>query len=193
MDKRYCVYCHTNKYNGKKYVGMTCQKPEQRWRNGTRYTENRDFTKDILEYGWHNFIHEILYTNLSKEQAEEIERKLITEYRSNDSEYGYNIDSGGIFGTKFSESHKTNISKGKKGKSFSSEHRKNLSESHKGLFNIGGKRVLCIDTKVIYESVNEAERQTGISSKNISAVCLGKRNIAGGYHWIYVEVIPSNG
>ncbi|RLA59329.1 MAG: hypothetical protein DRQ78_10755 [Epsilonproteobacteria bacterium] len=36
-----------------------------------------------------------------------------------------------------------------------------------------------------YHSQTEAERVTGISQANISAVCLGKRKKAGGYKWSY--------
>lgn len=48
-----------------------------------------------------------------------------------------------------------------------------------------GKRVQCVETSVIYCSLAEAERQTGISSADISRVCNKKRNQAGGYHWKY--------
>ena len=47
------------------------------------------------------------------------------------------------------------------------------------------KKVLCVETGVIYESLAEARRQTG--AKNISACCLNGRNKSGGYHWKYVD------
>lgn len=49
------------------------------------------------------------------------------------------------------------------------------------------KRTLCIETGIIYPSVSEAHRQTGISQGNISAVCNGHRKTAGGYHWKYLD------
>ena len=49
------------------------------------------------------------------------------------------------------------------------------------------KKVLCIETNVIYESTREAERQTGIRHSNISSCCNGKLKTAGGYPWKYVE------
>lgn len=49
------------------------------------------------------------------------------------------------------------------------------------------KKVLCVECDVIYESIAEAQRQTGISHSNISNCCNGKRKIAGSYHWEYVE------
>lgn len=44
--------------------------------------------------------------------------------------------------------------------------------------------------KVIREfyGILEAERETGIQFKNISAVCRGKRKHAGGYSWTYKKV-----
>ncbi len=35
----------------------------------------------------------------------------------------------------------------------------------------------------VYESLTEAERQTGINHRNISLVCQGKRKTAGGFKW----------
>lgn len=46
------------------------------------------------------------------------------------------------------------------------------------------KSVICIETKIIYKSITEAETITKI--KHISDVCLGYRQTAGGYHWKYV-------
>ena len=49
------------------------------------------------------------------------------------------------------------------------------------------RKVKCIETQVIYESINEAERQTGISHGNIINVCKGKLKTTGGFHWEYVD------
>ena len=52
------------------------------------------FTNAIKKYGWANIEHKILYTNLSKEEAEQKEIELIKEYKSNKREYGYNLTEG---------------------------------------------------------------------------------------------------
>lgn len=49
------------------------------------------------------------------------------------------------------------------------------------------KKVLCVETGIIYKSINEAERQTGINQSSISKACRGKLKTAGGYHWKFVE------
>ena len=61
-NKNYCVYQHTNKINGKIYIGITCQKPEKRWGSqGRKYEECPYFWKAIQKYGWENFEHKILF------------------------------------------------------------------------------------------------------------------------------------
>ena len=46
------------------------------------------------------------------------------------------------------------------------------------------KKVKCVETNVVYNSIQEAEKITGI--KHISCVCRHERKIAGGYHWEYI-------
>ena len=76
VDRGYFVYCHTSP-SGKKYIGITCQRPTKRWNNGRGYIENRYFYRAILKYGWENIDHKILYENLSQNEAFEKEIELI--------------------------------------------------------------------------------------------------------------------
>lgn len=96
-DKKYCVYCHTSP-SGKKYVGITHLRPTRRWNNGWGYSRNSYFYRAILKYGWDNIKHEILYENLSKDEACKKEVELIAKYQSNNSKYGYNLSIGGESG-----------------------------------------------------------------------------------------------
>ena len=52
--------------------------------------------------------------------------------------------------------------------------------------------IICIETGTIYESSCEASRKLKINQSNISACCLGKRKIAGGYHWKYINEREEN-
>ena len=69
------------------------------------------------------------------------------------------------------------------------EHFKYPHKGHENQVNTRRrKRVLCVETSIIYESALEAERKTGIPHNNISNVCNGKKKFktAGGYHWSFV-------
>ena len=93
MEKKYCVYVHTNKVNGKKYIGITSQRPEARWRSG--YKCNEHFSRAIEKYGWEGFSHEVIMDGLTKEQACAAEIALIAKHGTQDPNKGYNIQSGG--------------------------------------------------------------------------------------------------
>ena len=49
------------------------------------------------------------------------------------------------------------------------------------------KKVLCVETNTVYESIKTAAEQTGANDTHISNVCLGKRKTSGGYHWKFYE------
>lgn len=52
------------------------------------------------------------------------------------------------------------------------------------------KRVMCLETQEVFESVTKAGEWCDAPVTNISAVCKGKRRTAKGYHWEYVEDAP---
>lgn len=115
-EHNYTVYMHICP-NGKKYIGITSQDVKKRWLNGSGYKKCPKFYKAILKYKWENIKHEILYTNLTKEQAEQKEIELIKQYNTTDDKFGYNLAFGG------------NTTKGYK---YTEEQRKKLSISQKG-------------------------------------------------------------
>lgn len=75
--------------------------------------------------------------------------------------------------------------KGKGLRHFSEEHRRKISEHHGG--GAEAKKVICAETGVIFESINEAARKTGINKKLISACCrkVPHYKTGGEYHWSF--------
>lgn len=186
----YVVYMHINRANGKRYVGITCRNPVKRWQNGRGYFRNKHFSDAIEKYGWDSFDHLIIRSELTKEQACELERQLIAEYQTQDKEKGYNITDGGENFT-HSEISKQLMSQRRKGKGqhvFSEEHKRRIKEHHAG--GNEKKKVRCLDTGKVYDSINDASRDTGINKKGISGCCrhVPNYNTAGGMRWAF-EVI----
>lgn len=150
MDKKYKVYAHINKVNGKIYIGMTHQEPKRRFRSGFGYRHNKEFYSDIVKYGWDNFEHKIFYDNLTEEEALKKEADIINKYNSTNKEKGYNKSIGwiGFQGWKPSEEQKEKMYKIQAirykgegnpfyGKHHDEEMRKKLSEIAKERFKNG--------------------------------------------------------
>lgn len=96
MDKKYKIYVYTNKINGKKYVGQTCRTLKERaGKDGHNYHNCNLFGYAIKKYGWDNFESKIVFDNLTHDDANRLERTLIKILRTQNHEFGYNIDSGG--------------------------------------------------------------------------------------------------
>lgn len=103
MEKEYCVYVHTNKMNGKKYVGITSMLPRKRWANGHGYRSNVLFYRAIQKYGWESFEHSVLFYGLTREEAYAKEIELISTFKASNPRFGYNIDKGGNGSNRISE------------------------------------------------------------------------------------------
>lgn len=89
------VYMHTTP-NGKRYIGITGRSVKARWKNkGYGYFNHCYFWNAIQKYGWENIKHEILFENLTEQEAKNKEIELICFYKSNLKEFGYNQTLGG--------------------------------------------------------------------------------------------------
>lgn len=89
----YSVYVHTNVVNGKMYFGNT-KNIKNRW-YPSGYRTSTKFYKAIKKYGWENFNHEIIASNLTKQEADKFEDVLIKRFKTNEDNFGYNTTSGG--------------------------------------------------------------------------------------------------
>ena len=211
--ENYKVYIHKFP-NGKAYVGITRQEPKIRWGGGNGYVRNEYMHRAIKKYGWENIEHIILFDGLSEEDACEIEKSLIKKYRTNEKEFGYNIESGGQC-SNLAESTKQKLREAHIGKSASEETREKMrasrnrfiSENPEEYKKIMENMMLAVEKAAelkrkpviqydldgkflaVWNSTREAERVLGIHHSHIAECCnkLPKHNTAGGYRWEYAD------
>lgn len=221
----FIVYRHTCP-NGKVYIGITHRTAKQRWQYGNGYRHNPRFQNAIHKYGWDNIKHEILFENLTKEDAEREEIRLISEHKSNQREFGYNQTAGGMVNMGFhvSEQGRKNISKAQKGRKRTPEEIERMRQCNIGRhpseetraklrmkipWNKGkhgvqkpseyqkmrvaevnrkrcSKKVLCVETGIIYPSIIEASMALKTYEGNISRA-ISKNMRCAGFHWQFVQ------
>lgn len=190
--KQYTVYKHTNKINGKVYIGITCQNVKDRWGRGSTY-QAQHFGRAIKKYGWDSFEHLIIAKCLSRKDACELERLLIKAYDSTNPQKGYNEalggDGGGMYKKHHTKESKEKISKARKKNGFTETHKKHISESKQGVKHHFAKKVFQYtkDGEFIkeWEYMSLAAKELKISKGNIGQVCNGNRKTAGGFIWKY--------
>ena len=169
----YKVYVHVNKANNKRYVGITSQATNERWRGGgSGYKNNKYFWNAIQKYGWNNFDHYVLFDGLDIKTASAIEQKLIAEFKSNNRLFGYNNSVGGekpalghtvkhteetkrkmsVAHTGFKHSAESieKMRKAQKGKIISREQAKAVSEAR-------SIPIMCVETGVIYRNAHDVK------------------------------------
>lgn len=165
----YTIYKHTNRINGKCYIGQTKREDlTRRWTGGHGYKECRHFYNGILKYGWKSFAHEILETGLTEEQANDREQFYIALYRSDDPQYGYNIRKGGQERFSFSEEGLRRISECSTGAN-------NGNARKVAIFNLCGERI------AVTETARDAAKLIGVGMPTLSRHLNQKRGTCGGY------------
>ena len=180
--KTWKIYKHTLlvdcEHTGWSYIGLTCQDVKDRWSNGKGYCNGNQkvFEAAIKKYGWGNFSHEILEDNIeSLEEANKREQYWIEFYNSflySENPHGYNLTKGGdgVLGHKVSD-----------------ETKKILAEASTGQISSRRKKVICIETQEIFESLLAAANAFNLQPGKISLCCTGKRQTNGGYHWAFAD------
>lgn len=115
------------------------------------------------------------HTNMSEEAKEKIRLAMIGKKRPQRA-----------------EEHCKKLSKSLSGRHFSEEHCRHISESktgtHCGASNHRARKVLCVETGEVFETIKSAGEYINGSPKNIIAVCAGRLKTSGGYRWKYVDV-----
>lgn len=173
MNEKYVVYKHTLREDGRVYIGQALN-PEQRWgKDGSGYKSCPLFWDNIQHYGWDAFDHEIIFDNLSKDEADVIERVLIRHYDSTNVKKGFNLSVGnGIHGA----SNKCYRTKGTCNDRF---------DRRVTQYSIEGEKIR------EFASAEEAANETKVFVHSILNCCTHNHAFtAGGFRWAFEGELP---
>ncbi len=198
MDTNFFVYAHyTKDTNTLFYIGEGREK-----RAYSKLNRNKHWNNIVSKHG---FTVKFLFCNITKEEAERIEKELIKKHRDSGDKI-CNVCEGTMFGKHWliglpKEMHPMFGKKSPKAsarmKTWNSERsgiksptyglkRPDLIERNK-LKNFKRKfvKIKCVQTQVVYESIQDAEKSIG---KNLKHICrdIKANHKTGGYNWVYV-------
>ena len=184
------IYAIKNIENGKMYIGQSKNLSHRKSQHLSALKAGKHHSR-LLQNEYNEnpqaFKFEIL-CKCGENDLDDLEKYYIDKYKSNDAEYGYSLNGGGITGYTVADSTRkirSEFQKGNKnmcGIKLSDEWKRHLSEAqpHK-------KRVICLETSVVYESFADAARKTGLNRTKIVSCCTGKAKSTGGLHFEYYD------
>lgn len=202
--KIWIVYEHIS-LSGRIYVGITSQGANCRWQNGRGYYKCKLFYKAIRKYGWDNFQHNIIASNLGEMTAKNMEKDLIKFYKEQDKSYNITNGGDGTVGVQCSPIIKEKIGDLWRGKTIPStvrikmskshighknteEHNTNISKSKLGNTN-GNKPVLQFDKNgnfiTRFSSAVEAARCIATIPNSVTRCCRGEAKTLHGFIFKY--------
>lgn len=201
MDRLFTIYRHVSPI-GRVYVGITSQDVETRWRHGDNYRNSTYFKRAIRKYGWKNFKHEILFTNVEEERAKRLEIELIRHYKG--LGISYNLTNGGDGTNGYHHTNEYKQFKSQQMKEFFSTEKGKEICAKGGKTNLGKKynrksgftkgdyqvRTVCqysLEGVLLnkFKSVSDASRKTGANNCQIGKCLRGKAITAKNFIWRY--------
>lgn len=163
----FTVYKHTSP-SGKIYIGITSTSVKKRWANGNGYKTQPLMKKAIEKYGWDNFTHEIIATNIDRETAYEMEKYFISKFKSNEKEFGYNISAGGektALGLKRTQEQIQKMRERALGHHHTEETRKKISLANSGKNNFMYGKKHSNETKLKISKANKGSKGYWLGKK----------------------------
>ena len=196
-DKKYTVYSLTFP-NGKVYIGCTSQRLKTRFRRGRGYPIGSVVRNAIDEFGWDNVVANTVETIIGKTNSKKAEIENIKKYRSTEAIFGYNVSPGGgiQLSSKIKVDNYHNVNIGHcyeqyhpSGKDHYNYGKKRSEEVMRHVED-GRRRIVQLDANTrewikVFPNVRQARIELCITTKSINDCCLGKREIAGEWKWIY--------
>ena len=168
------VYITTNHVNGKQYIGQRKYDKQGKWKE--YLGSGIILSRAIEKYGLKNFSKEIIEECKTKKILNDREIYWINYYNAVESDNFYNIASGGDGGNTiagYTDDQRNLLSM-------------KLSNMRKGIVNIGknngnSRRVICINTMKVFDTINEASTYYNVDKDAIQQCCsdANKRKTAG--------------
>lgn len=203
------IYMTINLVNGKKYIGKKIYDSNANTYLGSGVA----LKKAIAKYGKENFKRIILEKCYTDEELSNAEIKWIEKYDAVNNKGFYNLAEGGTGGMRWksiphpmygkhhsketkikmsiSRSGKRNGMYGKgyllKGKRNGRYGDKATKKCIKRTKEVNSKKVICLDTGEIYQSITEAANKNGFNRVNINHCCTGRYKTAYGMKWKYYD------
>ena len=167
------IYVLKNVVNSKIYIGQTWKSLKKRWRDGSGYKGSIYLENAIKKYGKDNFYYEVLTFCGTQETANYWETYFIEKYKSNNSDYGYNLKNGGSNG-KHSVNSIQKMSLAKIGKQHNEESKLKVSVSL-----LGNKRGIGNKNHLGHKHSESARNKMSQALKGRSAPNKGKVGLRG--------------
>lgn len=187
MNNNYVVYTHRNSSNGKQYIGQS-KDYQKRWKRGYNGTRFGDIIEELG--GLDKFEHIILKENLTKEQANYWEEYYIKIYDTTNPKFGYNtmlgrLDNNTKNNKQIQREIQKNIQKHKEINNVINDN--NINNKYVIHFPINEiytttkrKFVICIETKDIFHSRDQAGMWAGLNESSRISRVIGKKNLHSG-------------